>query len=220
MDSPRTGESTPPQTGTPRKVDSMSNEDLVKGYKRQMLLLQKLKARSDDLQGKLKAKSDYEELKSDLLSTQQKCEDLTAQTESLKTTEANVKKQNNALNEELECLRMKQKTLLSSMQCLQEDHASISTSNEKLLSENEKSRNAMKDVEAEKMELADQIQDQVHQITELKSHIKKLSSDHVIKENLEAQNKDLKNELSAMKMTVDMLKSQKKPDQSDKINEL
>uniref|UniRef100_H2ZHP7 GRIP domain-containing protein n=1 Tax=Ciona savignyi TaxID=51511 RepID=H2ZHP7_CIOSA len=198
------------------QVDSMSNEDLVKGYKRQMLLLQKLKARSDDLQGKLKAKSDYEEVNI----TQQKCEDLTAQTESLKTTEANVKKQNNALNEELECLRMKQKTLLSSMQCLQEDHASISTSNEKLLSENEKSRNAMKDVEAEKMELADQIQDQVHQITELKSHIKKLSSDHVIKENLEAQNKDLKNELSAMKMTVDMLKSQKKPDQSDKINEL
>uniref|UniRef100_F6PH58 GRIP domain-containing protein n=1 Tax=Ciona intestinalis TaxID=7719 RepID=F6PH58_CIOIN len=152
-------------------LDTMSHEDLVKGYKRQMLLLQKLKAKCDEFQTK---------------------------NESLKSTEALLKKGNNAMNEELECL----------------------TSNKELAEQSEKSQIALKDVQAEKIELADQIQDQLHQISDLKSHIKNLSSEHAKLEELTGENKTLKKELAAMKMTVNMFKTQKKPDQTEKIEEL
>ena len=41
----------------------MSQEDLVKTNKKQLLFLQKLKAKCDDLQAKLAAQSDYDKVK-------------------------------------------------------------------------------------------------------------------------------------------------------------
>ena len=45
------------------QIETMSQEELVKTTKKQMIFLQKLKAKCDDLQSKLAAQADYEEVR-------------------------------------------------------------------------------------------------------------------------------------------------------------
>ncbi|XP_076807663.1 uncharacterized protein LOC143450828 [Clavelina lepadiformis] len=232
METPKKGSGSAPST--PRKLENMSPEELIKNSKKQMVLLQKLKAKCDELQAKLKQKSDYDEIKLNLSDAETKLNGSSQELTSLKDSEAKLKQLNSSLTEELECIKMKQETLLTSLQYLQNDFNSASQEKETLLKTNQESQVMQKELKEkfaelqnERQDSTDQLHDKTQQLVALKDHIKKITaSDEKLQEtnkSLQTENKEIRNELAALKITLDMFKStQKSSDDksSEKIAEL
>ena len=132
-------------------------------------------------------------------------------------------KTNHALTEEVDCLKRKQGTLVSTMQCLQTEHDKL-VADKQALSENieelvaEKIEN-VKNFEVVKTQLEDvndQLCDKNQQLHALKDHIKKLKeSEGKFKEScrmLEDEKKETKNELAAVKISMEMFKKSMEED--------
>lgn len=135
-----------------------------------------------------------------------------------------------ALNEEFECLKQKQDTLISSLQFLQNDFDVVSRDKEALKESEKKlkidNQNILRDIQNITVNLQDadaQIEDKSQQLIALKNHVKMLtekemqSSIHYQK--MEKENMDIKKELSALKISLDMFKAAKKAAENDKNEE-
>ena len=164
---------------------------------------------------------------------EEKSSKLQEEFERVKQNETDLLRSNNATKEELECLKQKQGTLLSSLQCLQDDFNGSVTEKKSLeekiaIFEQDKKNAAYKlnDFENELQDVKDQLEDKNMQLHALKDHIKTLQgSEETAKQicaKLEQENTEAKNELSALKITLDLFKKSSKTAEKEdkKVEEL
>ena len=121
--------------------------------------------------------------------------------------------------EELDCTKMKQETLISSLQRLQEDFEKLSEQHQlqaKAVKADKEEyvqlQKKFQDLTSERQDMSDRLKDQAQQLGALKGHIKDLNASYQEKDetlkSISKENANLRNELSATKISLDLFKSQ------------
>jgi len=140
------------------KYDSMPPDLLVKQCKKQIVLLQKLKGRCDQLQKKVANQSDYEELKEFKLKSEMDSTSYAEKMEKLTEEMISLKKRNSSLTENIECLKSKHETFQLSFQSLTEENDLLKREKVKSQAEaEEKYERELTRVNTQKVELEDKL---------------------------------------------------------------
>lgn len=138
-----------------------------------------------------------------------KLQELKNQLEENEKISNDVKKKYSSTKDELDCTNMKLDTLMSSLQCLQDERDTLSVTVEETKSNVVTATEKLTLSENEKLELTDRLKDNEQQISGLKDHIKSMTGKLQSSDRLAKDNANLKNEIAALNITVSTLKQTK-----------